>query len=300
MTKISFSGQECTLVANEAVELLITTSVGPRILSFRFPDGENIFAELPDFTIDCPGSGEYHVYGGHRLWHAPEVPARTYLPDDAPVDIASVDGKTVVTQQIEARTGIQKSIEIQVDPAAATVVLTHHLSNRGLWPATCAPWAITQLKVGGVAILPQATEETGVLPNRSLAFWPYTDPADPNVRWGKDSIRVRAEMEAPFKIGFPNPRGWLAYWRDGTLFVKSAAYRAGADYYDYGSSSECYCNDRFLELETLGPIRTIEPGETASHVETWHLFRDIEMPPDAQAVERLLAAAAGSDHAADS
>jgi hypothetical protein len=85
-------------------------------------------------------------------------------------------------------------------------------------------------------------------------------------------------MQPAFKVGFPNPRGWLAYWLDGTLFVKRAAFDPCASYYDLGSSSECYCNGNFLELETLGPITRLAPGEELSHVETWELCEQEERP----------------------
>lgn len=71
-----------------------------------------------------------------------------------------------------------------------------------------------------------------------------------------------------------------AYWLDGTLFVKHAAFDASAAYYDFGSSSECYCNDKFLELETLAPIHRLEPGGSAEHVETWDLYADVDYPAD--------------------
>jgi hypothetical protein len=100
------------------------------------------------------------------------------------------------------------------------------------------------------------------------------------VKHGKKHILVRVDMKADeaFKVGFPNLRGWLGYWLNGTLFVKRAKYEAQSDYFDFGSSSECYCNDQFLELETLAPISKIEPGACAAHVETWELFRDIACP----------------------
>jgi hypothetical protein len=157
-----------------------------------------------------------------------------------------------------------------------------------LWPVTTAPWAITQFRTGGVAILPQSCKETGVLPNRSLALWPYTNMSEPNVIWGRHYILVRANMGAPFKVGFPNPRGWLAYWFNRTLFVKSARFDVQSAYYDFGSSSECYCNDQFLELETLSPIITIDPGSTAAHVETWELYGGIDLPHDEKDVQSLV------------
>ena len=287
----NFLGLECHSLENESLKLLVTRSVGPRILSFGFRDGENLFAELPETVIDYPGNATFHFYGGHRLWHAPEEPRLTYLPDDAPVDINPSENGLIVTQKTEPQTGLQKTIEVRFPGQTPQVVITHHLTNHGLWPVTCALWAITQLKTGGTAILPQIRQDTGVLPNRSLTLWPYTDMLNPNVRWGSNYVLLDAELDSPFKIGFPNPRGWQAYWWNGMLFVKRAAYDANAEYYDYGSSSECYCNDSFIEMETLAPIRTIAPGETASHIETWELYRDVDRPrhqTDAQGlVEKL-------------
>ena len=288
METVNFLGQECYSLSNEVIRLLVTRSVGPRILSFGFTDGENLFAELPDVVTDCPGNGVFHFYGGHRLWHAPEEPGRTYLPDDSPVEITPLENGLVVTQKIEPQTGLQKSMEINILEDSPQVLIKHHLTNHGLWDVTCAPWAITQFKTGGTAILPQAREDTGVLPNRSLTLWPYTNMSDPRVQWGRNFILIHANMDSPFKVGFPNPRGWLAYWINGVLFVKRAKYEAQAAYYDYGSSSECYCNDEFLELETLAPVGTIAPRGGVTHVETWNLYKDIERPRDDKDVQSFV------------
>lgn len=284
----NFLGHECYMLANERLKLLVTRSVGPRVLSLGFIEGENILAEVPDFVTESPGNGLFHFYGGHRLWHAPEEPSRTYLPDDSPVEITPLENGLLVTQNIEVQTGLQKSLEICLSDEIAQVVITHRLTNHGLWPVTCAPWALTQLKTGGVAILPQTREDTGVLPNRALVLWPYTDMSNPNVQWGSNYILVNANMDTPFKVGFPNSRGWLAYWLNGTLFVKHAEYEPQADYYDFGSSSECYCNNRFLELETLAPIGTIAPGATTSHVETWNLYKHIDRPRNEKDVQLIV------------
>jgi hypothetical protein len=283
----NFLGHECYPLENESVKLLVTRSVGPRILSFGFKDGENLFAELPESVIEAPGADVFHFYGGHRLWHAPEEPRRTYLPDDSPVDIVPSENGLLVTPPTEPQTGLQKTLEIRLSGESAQVVITHRLTNHGLWPVTCAPWAITQLKTGGTAILPQARQDTGVLPNRSLGLWPYTDMANPNVQWGSNIILLQANLDAPFKIGFPNPRGWLAYWWKGTLFVKRADYNPQAAYYDFGGSSQCYCDHRFIELETLAPIHTLAPGETASHIETWGIYKDIDCPHNENEAQAL-------------
>jgi hypothetical protein len=287
MKTVQFSGHECCVLENGSLRLLVTRSIGPRVISLGFLDGENLLADLPDFVTVSPNTGVFHFYGGHRLWHAPEDLNRTYVPDDSPVDVAPIDNGVSVTQETEVQTGLQKSLEIRFSDATQ-VMITHRLTNRGLWDVTCAPWAITQLRTGGMAILPQAQHDTGLLANRSLVLWPYTNMSDPNVRWGSRYILIDANMNGPFKVGFSNPRGWLAYWINGVLFVKHAQYQTQATYYDYGSSSECYCNDKFLELETLAPIGTIAPGGTASHVEIWNLYKDIERPQNEKEVQELV------------
>jgi len=76
--------------------------------------------------------------------------------------------------------------------------------------------------------------------------------------------------------GIFNPSGWGAYFRDGHLFVKKVHVEAGAKYPDYGCNFEIYTDPYSLELETLGPLCDLEPGETAEHIEHWRLFKGIE------------------------
>ena len=289
METTKFLDFDCVPLENNAISLLVTQSVGPRIISLRFNGGGNLFAELPDFVAERPDGKIFHFYGGHRLWHAPETMPRTYVPDDAPVDILQTQNGLLVTQQVEVETGIEKSIQISLIEDKPQVIVHHLLTNKGLWPIETAPWAITQFRPGGVAILPQSLEQSGFLPNRSLALWSYTDIANPYVSWGNRCILLRAEIQdGAFKIGFPNPRGWLAYWLGGTLFVKRATFDAQAEYFDFNSSSTCYCNDKFLELETLAPIDTLAPGESTTHTETWELYADVDFPENEKVAQRIV------------
>lgn len=283
-----FLGYDCVTLENEHISLLVTQSVGPRVISLRIRGGENLFAELPDFVTRRPDGRDFHFRGGHRLWHAPESMPRTYALDDEPVEIIQTEDSLSVMQQVEAESGIEKSMRISLTRDRAQVVIHHTLTNRGPWSVECAPWAITQFRTGGVAILPQSREQIDLLPNRSLALWSYTNIASPHVKWGNEYILVRAESQPPFKVGFPNPRGWLAYWLEGTLFVKRAAYDPQSTYYDHGSSSECYCNSHFLELETLAPIGRLEPDSSVTHIETWELFANVEFPADEAAAQRIV------------
>jgi hypothetical protein len=40
---------------------------------------------------------------------------------------------------------------------------------------------------------------------------------------------------------------------------------------DFGAGAQCYCNQRFLEMETLGPYGVLRPGESVGHREVWRM-----------------------------
>jgi hypothetical protein len=295
MVKLSttrYAGYDCVKLENDALALWVTQSVGPRIIGLAREGGDNLFALLPGRVQECPSGGTFFFRGGHRLWYAPEDLSITYLPDNDPVTIAEVPDGIVVTQPVQRQTGIQKSLTITLPGAGARVVVGHCLHNLGTEPHELAPWAITQLKTGGVAVLPQAVDpanKDGLLPNRHIVLWPYTRIDSPYVTWGDRYLFIQATMgDGAFKVGFPNPAGWLAYAVDGALFVKQAAYEPDAVYFDRGSSSECYCHPRFLELETLGPRTTLLPRESVSHYETWRVFGGVSVQPDETTVQKLV------------
>jgi len=279
MKNVKFNNVGCVEIANESLTLLVSVSVGPRVLSLKTKNGGNLFAELPGITLDCPGTGLFHLYGGHRLWYAPEEPRVTYLPDDSPVQAQAIDNGVHITQDVEVQTGLRKELEIRLIEDKAEVGVRHTITNEGKQDWTIAPWAITQLIPGGVGILPLyggGNPDNPTLPDRSFVLWPYTDINSPYITWGNQQILIRAEMqEGSQKVGFTNPAGWLAYWVEGTLFVKRAAYDPKAAYFDFGSPSQCYCNPHFIELETLAPITKLGPGESVEHVEQWQVYEDV-------------------------
>jgi hypothetical protein len=284
MQTIEFHGIECVEIANDHLSMLATKSVGPRILSLKPIRGESLFAVLPRATLEYPGRPPFHFYGGHRLWHAPEDPRITYVPDDSPVELETMSDGIRLTQLAEPQTMLEKTLQVRLSHDRASAEIKHTLTNRGDNDRVLAPWAITQLKPGGVAILPQCKngdEANPTLPNRTITLWSYTDINSDHITWGNEFVLVEAKMkQGKLKVGFPNPDGWMAYWLGGLLFVKRAGFTREAGYFDRGSSSECYCDPRFLELESLGPITRLPPGGSVEHLEVWDLHEGVEWSDD--------------------
>lgn len=279
-----FAGYRCLKILSDHLALWVTKDVGPRVIGLALSDSENLLAVLSEAKSEFPGQETYYFRGGHRLWYGPEKPETTYIPDNQPVDITKEEQGVVMTQVPDQPTGVQKSLRLRVSQGNARVEVDHILSNQGDHDIGLAPWAITQIKPGGVGIFPQnqgKEDEHGFWPNRHVVLWPYTEVQSPYILWKDIMIFVDAQMTSgALKIGFPNPEGWLAYEIEGTLFVKKAKYKVGATYIDRGASSQVYCCSDFIELETLGPFTQLSPGDTIRHTETWELYSQGNWPEE--------------------
>jgi hypothetical protein len=264
-------------LSNGSIELIATLDVGPRIIHLGFIGGDNIL-NVSQSDLGQTGGDEFRFYGGHRLWHAPEAMPRTYAPDNqALAHIALPDGVRLI-QTVEASTGIQKEIDIHLNPDQDRVQVHHRLRNAGHWPVQLAPWGITALAAGGTGFIPMSARgdhAANLLPVNSFTVWAYTDLADPRWTIASEYLALRQDTEnhTPQKLGLLLSEGWMAYARQGVLFIKRARVEPGATYPDRGSSAEVFTNHEVLELETLGPAVQLEPGGVVSHTETWELHR---------------------------
>ncbi|GBC98068.1 hypothetical protein HRbin17_00563 [bacterium HR17] len=284
--RIAYAGwQNCYRVSNGVVEVVATADVGPRLIRFGFVGGPNEFAEFTD-QLGKVGGDAWRIYGGHRLWHAPEHPQRTYYPDNEPVQVRVVDEWTLeLIPPTERTTGVQKTLRVALHPDRPQVTVTHILTNHNLWAIELAAWALSVMAPGGVALLPQPPfipHGEKLLPARPLVQWHYTDMTDPRWTFGKRFILLRQDptRSTPQKLGIANPDGWCAYANGDRLFVKIFQHREGAPYPDFGCSTEVFTDATMLELETLSPLTRLEPGGHLEHVERWHLFSGVTVTDD--------------------
>ena len=280
--KIAYPGLgEAYKLTDGRLEAIITAAVGPRIIRLGFVGGPNEFAELPRHSIPTM-SGEWRLYGGHRFWHSPESNPRSYYPDNDPIEVEVGGDYVEARQPVEPPTGMRKTLRITVCDGFFDV--DHVLANEGPWPVEAAPWAISVMAPGGVALLPQAMarDPANLLPNRLLSIWPYTDLRDARLRPGADLIRLYQDSSAtaPIKIGINNDRGWAAYANGGRLFTKRFTLDPSGVYPDFGCTVESYTNADMLELESLGPLVLLEPGDATYHTERWYLTEAECLPLD--------------------
>jgi hypothetical protein len=293
--KIPYGGWEnCYRMSNGRVELIATSDVGPRVIRLGFVGEENEFSESKS-DLGKVGGNQWRIYGGHRLWVAPEATPRSYYPDNVTVE-AKVDGNTLtltappeLDPSFKVNTGVQKEMQITMHPDGRVTVV-HRITNVNLWPVELAPWALSVMSRGGRAILPAPDPKPhpeALLPVRRMAVWSYTNLGDPRLLWGRKYIVIRQDPSRgePLKLGVGNEKGWVAYARSGHLFLKLYDYIEEATYADLGSNTELWTNAQILEVETLGPLTTLAPKETVEHAENWFLFEGVEVTDDESTID---------------
>ncbi|MGI4791027.1 MAG: hypothetical protein ACRYFS_19550 [Janthinobacterium lividum] len=276
----TFEGWDAVRLTNGDAELVVTTSMGPRIIRYGLIDGPNAFQVIPE-TRGQTGGDTWQPYGGHRLWHAPEVKPRSYHPDNAGYGTPAMVGDTLsIVSPTESTTGIAKEMRVTLAAAGSAVKVEHILINNNVWPVTLSAWALSIVAGGGKVVLPQepfVAHDDELLPARPLVLWKFTDMADPRWRWGTRYLTLaqRDDIGTPQKVGLYNAQGWGAHVTPAQAFVIRILPAPGspANLPDMGCNFETFTKGAFQELETLGPLTALEPGQSVSHTELWFLSK---------------------------
>lgn len=280
--KTAFGGwANCLRLANDHAELIIALDVGPRVLSYQhLPGGKNVLKTNAE-ELGKTGEDHFVARGGHRFWLAPEN-ERTYLPDNSPVGYELLPDGVRLENPASTNGQIRKELTITLAADTSVVTLEHRATNEGTEPATLATWGITVMEPGGLEIIPRpplGEHPRDLLPNRIQVLWPYTNTADDRWRWGREFITLRQTAHSsPTKLGLMHRMKWVGYLTRHALFIKTFGYEEGAAYPDFGCNFETFSNAQMLEIETLSPLRTLAPGESIGHSESWRLFGSIPEP----------------------
>jgi len=270
----------------------VPTDIGPRIiyLASRSKPEFNLFGVLPEVRTSTV-EGFWSIYGGHRLWSSPEAKPRSYSLDNKPVRIMTSGDTVTVIGNPEVENSVQKRMIISPSSEGGVKVV-HSIENIGRWPIELACWALSVMTKNGFAIIPlnpSKVDEEGLLPDRHITLWPYTDMSDKRLEFSDSYIFVKQDPVArgPAKVGAMANPSWTVYWVDGTAFVKGF-YRKKGEYPDFGCSVEVYTNADMLELETVGPLGTLNPGESAEHIEMWRIIEIEDLAPEPESVKSKL------------
>lgn len=278
---------------NKGLTLGFTLDIGPRII-YAAIDGDNIFyndterrtSKIGAAMEEKFGKGEcWQLFGGHRVWLSPEKFPDTYRPDSKKVTY-TVNNETVTVKGNEY-CGIVTEIEATFTGNNTASVINRIYNNT---PDTLygSVWALSVMDCGGVAFALQDTTDKGLLHNRTISLWSYTDIRDERLVLNNKYISVTQDgnCSSPLKIGINNTHGICAYYNRNKLFSKRFYPNYDFPYPDGNVDCEIYTCEYFTELETLSHLSDITPYSFAEHREDWSLT-SIEAETDI--ISKLLA-----------
>ncbi len=291
---------KCVQVTDGKLEFLATLDFGPRIIRFGKIGGENVFYEDVEKNITKEGMeeefakvygeelGVWYIRGGHRLWTSPEALPRSYYPDNEPVAYEKLENGIRLIPPAQRANNFQMEIEITM-PEDNCVHLIHKITNTGLWPVEVAPWALSVLAQGGTEIVPVPTRNAGFLENRNLSLWTFTKMTDPRVTWGDKYITLKQDPNNgdAFKVGLRSQHGYAAYFNFGDVFVKYFDAPEGIKLPDHDCNFETYTCAHMLEMESIGELKNLQPGDTVTHSECWSYYENVPVPANEEEMDKF-------------
>jgi hypothetical protein len=277
--RVEFFGySDCVRLENEKVRVILGHHCGGRILEYSLK-GENVIYLDPTQKgwIYKPGEPEIDPYGG-RFDIGPEkmVPSHPTLWVDAWTIDAGSNGMARMTSGKDNSTGLQLVREFTLDESSSHLTCKQTLINISDQIQSWCHWSRTLTPGGGICIIPLTSPSR--FPKQYVMYGPdpYINylPDDPNIRLREGFLEIVDTPKYP-KLGMDSYAGWMAYLlKSNLLFVKRfPSYRDRVYNEITGLTvSVWYYKDQLCEVEPLGPMEPLAPGESASFTEDWWIL----------------------------
>jgi hypothetical protein len=279
VTRENYHGWSNALaMRNDHVEVIVVPEIG-RVMSFGF-HGENVFWEDPLLYGKAvnPEAAEWINFGGDKSWPAPEAEWGKYTGrkewrpppafDSAPND-ARIDGRDIVLlSPVDPFYGVQITRRVHLDGKEPKMTITTTYERITGAPSKIGIWVITQFKEPVAILVPQA--EGSIFEN---GFYKFSAESWTNVTVGHGLIRITRDAAKPHKLG--SDAGHLLWVGTRAICLVSSRRVRGGEYPDRGASAEVYTNPdpkTYVELEMLGPLSLMKPGDKTSRESTYTLF----------------------------
>ena len=256
VTSVHWHQHKAIRMVHERCELIITTSVGPRIVYLTYNNSDNILYD------DHTGFGvkEWLLYGGHRFTTAPES-GDSYFPDNSPCVVNTANDKLKITAPVRPD---QLQLSIEISGEINGFKINHILENRSGLAWSGALWAITCIPRQAYVVASCSTD--------NIHYWPGTDNSNWFVR---DDLMHIKSGNFRGKTGWYQPQGWLGATMNHTnLIISQTEFASEAECVDNGCNLEMFACKDWIEIETLSKRVTLLPGQQSQHLQQWSLSEE--------------------------
>ena len=280
-------------ISNGIVSTTIVPETG-RIMQFNFLGTNGVFWENRslDGQSPDPDSSTWRNFGGDKSWPAPQadwsaITGRGWPPpggfDSMANSVSQLGAEVVLQSPVDPSYGIQVTRRIRLFPGEPSMRVTTTYEQISDSTNHVGIWIITQLKDPERLFLPVA--ENSIFPDGYHVMSAQT-PSDLVISNGL--ISFSRNLQTQYKIG-SDCETMLWIGSNGSLEI-SAPRLPGVTYPDSNSSVEIYTGtgtDGYVELEQLGPLTQLLPGESISFGVNYTLHHRVLADPQLEA-ERIL------------
>lgn len=264
-----------------STEAVVVPALG-RVMSFGPIGGPNLLWNLAGSK---PAAGDWHNWGGDKMWPAPQSAwlewcGRKWPPDaawDGAPHTAQVvtGGHLITTSEVSPGTGARVVREYYFDKGEFVIAQTVE-KLRGA-PLTMAVWNITQAPLPDTIYVP-VNEHSSYSAGMQAMLGADAASRTTTVQPGLARIDFRSEQ--PFKIGIDTLRAGLLAVRGDIGFLMKAGRPAGVYPDDAGHGGfpvEVFHSGKlkqpFAELEFLSPLRPFVAGARWKYTVRWSWHR---------------------------
>lgn len=267
-------------MSNGHVTVSVVPAAGGRVLEFSLDGQQALWVNpaLQGKLFPVPKRpttwDNWRNYGGYKLWPAPqslwprsvgEAPDPFLDGGAASVEVLSQRGLRL-TGAPSLDMGLLFVRELALDPQTGALTVQQRLRNIGPKPVEWSIWDVTQIPAPAWVFFPanpNSPNRNGILPLG----------AGQNQWTNEGGLIITEYRGVSGKIGADSPAGWMVGVVGDLAYIKRfPPRRDGATYPDKGSTVEVYTNDKslpYIEMEVLGPLVHLEPGEETAYSETW-------------------------------
>ena len=300
ITRTNYHGwPDAHVMSNGKVVAVVVPSIG-RVMQFGFVGEEGVFWEnrtldgrIADGHLMVWAAKDWVNFGGDKTWPSPEADWSSFTSrkgwrpppafDGWSADVHISGGTLTLVTPIDPFYGTiaERRIELHSNKPEMTITTTY--TRKQGEPAWIGIWVITQLKepVGLFAPVPKKS----IFPEH---FTLLGQNPPPSLKITNGLIALVRNPGAAHKIGL-DADSMLWVGEKHVLRIDSPRVRKGP-YPDKGSSTEIYTSPDplpYIEMETLGPLHLMKPGDKIERANTYTLSRRTKPTPEAEARAKL-------------
>lgn len=282
--KVDYKGwRDCYELSNPLVRLVVVPQIGGRIMEYS-TFGENVIWQNEDELGVVKSSDvgkKWHNYGGYKAWNSPQAkwvfPNLDNYYDYAPAKVEVIPGENTgirVTCTPIEHLGFQYVREIYLDDDTSHVRIVETMKNVVDREIEWGAWEVTQVTAPCRLAFP--IDEKSRFPQGWQIMHYQGKDMKQVTRVG--NIGVMECTGVIDKVGTDATDGWLVYMNDKLGYVKQWTVAPSDTYPDGGCNVEIFTADKsiggiYVEMEVLGPVLKLKPGEQSQIIEDWYLTK---------------------------